>query len=161
MKAVPYILYLLLIAFYLTILSDLISIFGIRFDLVAMLVVLVGLFKNETVALWFALSVALVAGTQRLDIMPWEMLVLGGGALIVNQVSLRVNLESVMSRLIVVGVFVFFHQIIQSLFISYESIFYSLYKIILPSVLYALVVAWLFFRIKDGNITWLKIKSLF
>jgi len=160
-KILPYILYLFIIAFYRTLLIDPLSIFGAVIDLSAMMVALIGLYKNENVALWFAIGVSILIGSQQLHVMPWEMLVLGGGALIVNQCGFRMNLESVMSRIMVLGAFIFVHQIAVSLLVSPDIILYALYKKILPSVIYTVIIGWVFFQIKDGKITFQKIKSLF
>ncbi len=161
MKIVPYIFYLFLITFHNTILSGAISIWDARIDLVVLIVALVALYKGELVGIWFAFSAAVVAGSLRLDLIPWEMLVLGLSALIIHQVSLRVNLESITTRMIILAAIILFHQLVMALVISAETFLYSGYKVILPSIIYTLVPGWLFFQFKDGNITWAKIKSVF
>ncbi|MFH2035291.1 MAG: hypothetical protein ABIJ45_02720 [Candidatus Zixiibacteriota bacterium] len=160
-RILPYILYLFIIAFYRTILIEPFSIFGAVIDLSALLVVLVGFYKSESIALWFGLAAAVIIGSQRLEIMPWEMVVLGAGAVVINQFSFRVNLESLVSRLLILGAFVLVHQVVASLLVSPNIFFYSLYKAILPSVIYTVALGWVFFQFKDGKVTIQNIKSLF
>jgi len=161
MRILPYILYLFLFAFYRTILVDIIEISGVGIDMAALLVVLVAIYKSETVTLWFALCMGIMAGAQQFELMPWEILFLTGLAVFANEVSARVNLESKSSRLLIVAIFVFVHKIIVTLIIAYKDIVYLLWRDILPTLLYTSIAALIFFGIKDGNISWKKVKALF
>jgi len=161
MKIIPYILYLLLIALYITILSDLISIFGVGIDLIILLVVAVGLFKSETEAIWFGIAAGIISGSVRLDLMPWEVLIIGVTAAAVNQIGSRINLESLMSKILVLAGAVLFHGIIFSLVVSTDSFFFVLIRFIIPSMVYTVLLGLIFFLIKDGRITWANIKALF
>lgn len=161
MRIIPFILYLFLLAFHNSILSDMTSILGARIDLAVLIVALVALYKSEVVSLWFALMVGIIMGTLRLDLMPWEMLVLGASSLMTSQVRLRVNLDSMTTRMIILAALIFIHQVIISLIISASGILYASYKMILPAVIFTLIPGWLYFQFKDGNITWGKIRSLF
>lgn len=161
MRVIPYILYLYLLAFHYTILSGVVAVWGVTVDLTALMVILVGLYKSETTALWFAVGAAVVSGTLRLDLMPWELFLLGSTALVVSRVSIKMNLESITSRLIILGGFLFIHQLAITLLTSPDDIVFMLYRSIVPCTLYSLIIGWFYFQFKDGRITWQKVKSLF
>ena len=161
MRLIPYILYLFLLAFHLTILRDITHIYGAYIDLAVLMVALVALYKSEMTAFWFALCVAIISGTLRLDLLPWEMIILIIPALIVNQISARINLESLTSRMILVAGFLLVHQGVLALIVSGGDFFLLLYKSILPTIIYSLIIGWFIFQILDGRITWKKTKTLF
>ncbi len=161
MKIVPYILYLFLLALHMTLLSDFLSIQGFSINLAVLLVSLIAFYKEELVALWFGVFVGIVYGSVDPSIMPWQVLMLAVIALVVHQLSIGMNLDSITSRLIILVVAIFVHTIISSALISTDDFFYNIYRIILPSTLYTLVIGWLFFLIKDSHVTGKKIKSLF
>lgn len=161
MKIIPYILYLLLLACYSTVLSEITSIYGVTVNLTVLVVALVALYKSEPVALWFALTAGIVAGSVRLDLMPWQVLILGLTALTVNQIGRRVNLDAVLSRLLILTGVILLHTLIFAILVTPDNILFLIYRIVLPSTLYTLIIGWLFFLIKDGHLTWAKIKALF
>lgn len=161
MKIIPYFLYLYLITFHMTILSDIISIYGVTVDLLILIVAMIGLYKSEAEAIWFGMAAGIIAAATRLDLMPWEVLVVVGIALAVRQVSTRINLESLASKALVLAGAVFFHQLIMTLLISTEESLFILLRYIIPGVAYTLIFGLIFFLIKDGRISWPKIKALF
>ncbi len=161
MKIIPYILYLFLIAFYVTIFSDFVAIYGVTIDLVVFLVVAVGLFKDEIEATWFGVAAGIVAGATRLDLMPWDVLTIGVIAFAANQMGTRINLESLLSKIIVLATAVLLHGIVQTLVISADNFFYVLLRFVMPSMVYTVLLGVLFFLIKDGRISWEKTKALF
>ena len=115
MRFIPYILYLFLLALYLTILRDITYICGAQIDLAVLMAALVALYKSEMTTFWFAVCIAIISGTPLLDLLPWEMIILVIPALIVNQISARINLESLTSRLILVAGYLLIHQAEQGL----------------------------------------------
>ncbi len=161
MRVLPYLLYLFLITFHLIILSDLISILGARLNMLILIIVIIGLFKSETEAIWFGLSAGIIVGAARLDLMPWEVLVITVIAVAVKQVSSRINLESLASKVVVLACSVFLHEVIITLIISTEEIFFILIRYILPGTAYTVLIGLIFFLIKDGRISRKKIKALF
>lgn len=161
MRVVPYILYLYLLALHCTILSDITGIFGAIINLAVLMVTMVALYKTELVSFWFAISVGIVVGTLRLDLMPVEIFLFAGAALMVHQISVRINLESITSRLLILVGFLLIHDIVITLVISPGEFIFLFYRMILPSTLYSLIIGWLFFRFLDGHITWRKVKTLF
>jgi hypothetical protein len=149
------------LAFHYSILSGITSIYGVRIDLVALIVALVALYKREMAVLWFSLSAAIVAGTSNLEIMYWEMILLAGSGLIINQISTRINLESMTSRVLILAGFLLIHNIFITFLISSADVLFQTYRVILPSTLYSLIIGWFILQIKDGKITWRKTKELF
>jgi len=161
MKFIPYILYLYLLGLHYVILSDITSIYGATIDLAALIVSLVALYKSELTALMFGLAAAIVIGAMNLSIMPWEMFLLGSISLVVHQCSFRLNLESVTSRLLLLGVIIFIHKGVIALVLAPSDILYLLLRTILTGTVYTLILGWLFFAYKDGRISWGRIKELF
>ena len=161
MKIIPYILYLFLIAFHHTIFSELTSIYGAAIDLTVLLVALIAIYKGEVATLWFAFAAGIVAGTPRPDLMPWEILILCVGAIIINRLISGINLESITSRLVIIGGFLFFHAIAINLVLFAGEFLYVLWRSIIPGTVYSLIIAWLILLCFDGRITWTKIKALF
>ncbi|UCD16740.1 MAG: hypothetical protein JSV44_09810, partial [Candidatus Zixiibacteriota bacterium] len=144
MKVIPYILYIYLLGFHITILSRVTAIYGITIDLTALLVALIALRKNDLTAVWFALAAGIVAGTVRLDLMPWEMLFLAGIALAIHRCSTRMNLESISSRMLLLGGALLIHQLLISVVVSTADFLNILLRLILPGTIYTLVFGWLF-----------------
>lgn len=161
MKVLPYLLYLFLITFHSIILSDIISILGARLNLLVLIIVIIGLFKSETEAVWFGLSAGIIVGATRLDLMPWEVLIITIIAVAVKQVSSRINLESLASKVVVLASGVFLHEVIMALIISTEEFFFILIRYILPGTAYTVFVGLIYFLVKDGRISRQKIKALF
>ena len=161
MKVIPYLLYLFLITFHLIILSDIISILGARLNLLILIIVMIGLFKSETEAIWFGLSAGIIVGAARLDVMQWEVLVITIIAVVVKQVSSRINLESLASKVVVLACGVFLHEVVISLITFTEEFFFILIRYIIPSTAYTVIVGLILFLIKDGRISKQKIKALF
>lgn len=161
MKIIPYILYLFLIAFYATIVADIISIFDVTVDLLIIIVVMVAFYKGEAEALWFGFAAGIVAGATHLNHMPWEIFIVSLTALAVNQIGGRINLESVVSKILVLGCCAMVHGIVMTLTVSTSEFFFVLVRYILPGSFYTLVIGSIFFLIKDGYISWSKIKAMF
>ena len=161
MRVIPYILYLFLITFHSIILSDIVSILGARLNMLILIIVIIGLFKSETESIWFGLTAGIIVGSTRLDLMPWEVLVITIIAVAVKQVSSRINLESLASKVAVLACSVFLHEVIITLIISTEEFFFLLIRYILPGTAYTVLVGLIFFLIKDGRISRQKIKALF
>lgn len=161
MRIIPYIFYLFLLALHLILIKDITTIYGASIDLTVLMITLVALYKSETATLWFAFCAGIIAGSIRLDLMPWEMLSLVIPALSVNQIGTRINLESVTSRLILMAGFLLIHQSIVTLVISSSDFPTLIYKAILPGTIYTLIIGGIIFQTIDGRITWKRIKTLF
>jgi len=149
MTLILYIIGLFILAFYQIILSELLSIYGINIDLAALFVVMVSLYKSETVAIWFAVATAIVLSAPQLSMMPWEILFLSLIAVGVTNLRSRLNLDTSLSKLSLLAFFLLFHGLAVSLVVSSDSFFYLIYRNVLPGVLYTLVFAWVYLVIAD------------
>ncbi len=160
MRIILYIFYLYILAFYNTILGDMISIYGVTIDLAGLLVILIAIYRGETTALWFAIGTAVITSTQRLDLMPWEMFSLCAVAVTAKQIGTRINLDSIPSRLIIIISLLLVHNIVITLAISSDEFVYVLYRYMLPGAGYTLLLGWLLLLIGDGLISVRKVKVL-
>jgi len=149
-KAFLFIFSLFLMAFYNTMLSDTISIYGVSIDLPVALVTLTAFSFNEFGTTWFAILLAIVASTQRLDFMPWEIGSLAGIAIAVNMISVRMNLDSTASKLVLMGCSVLAHNILITAVFSFENFYFVLLRYILPGVAYSLILGWVFIVVGKG-----------
>jgi len=160
-RIIPYILYLYLLALHYVILSDMTSIYGATIDMAALIVSLVALYKSELTALLLGIAAAVVIGAMDLSLMPWEMFLLGSISLIVHQCSFRLNLESITSRLLLLGVILLVHKAAITLVMAPSDFLFLLLRSVITGTIYTLILGWLFFAYKDGHISWGRIKELF
>jgi len=161
MKLIPYLLYLLLLAFHDTILVELISVKGITMDITILMVVLVALYKSEEEAIWFGFFAGMVAGATDVSLMPYEIIVVLIIAAISNQMANRINLDSLISRIIILASAVILHRAVVTLMVSSEEFFFVFFRFIVPAAAYTMIAGLVYFMIKDGRITWQKMKALF
>ncbi len=161
MRLIPYLIYLLIIALHQVLLKDITTIAGVSIQVTALMVVLVAMYKPEGVVLWFGFfaGMVMVAGYQ--DLLGWYALLTMGLGLIAFQVCEKLNLESIKSRVLVVLGGVLLHSLIVQLIESTDGYFMNCITEAIPGALYTTVVAWLFFLVKDGHLTFRRIKSLF
>ena len=161
MRLIPYIAYLMLIACHQVILKDLTDIFGVALSLTAFLVMAVAISKSELTSLWFGFVAGLVMLAGRPELM-------GAGAVITAMLGLaafhvceRLNLESLYSKLLLVLAGVILHNVLILLMMNWSEFFGLFLVSVLPSAVYTTVLAWVFFRIRDGQLTFRKIRSVF
>lgn len=150
MRIIVYIFLLYLIAFYYTIMAEAVTIYGATLDLVGLAVAMVAIYRGTTASLWFGVASAIVAATLRPDLMSVQILTLAGMAVIINQISIRLNLDSILSRLAAMAIFLLVHNIAIALKISSADFLFVSYRFILPGVVYTLVVGWILFSVIDG-----------
>jgi len=164
MRIIPYIVYLLLIAFYRTNLFELFSIGNIFIYLTALIVILVALHKDFVTTLWFAAAAGLVYDAPdpaHLGIQMSILVILSVGT---SQAKESLNLDSIKSRLLLVlgalFVYSFPHTLVYATS-GHENFFLLLVTVGLPSVVYTAVLAWLFFLIRSGHLSYTRLKSIF
>jgi rod shape-determining protein MreD len=164
MQSIPYILYLLLIAFYRTNLVSIFSIGAIEIYLTALIVLLVALNKDYLTTLWFGFAAGLVYDAPDPSYLGVHMLILVTIGLAASQAKERLNLESMKSRLLLVisGLFVYSIPHILIYGTSGSSAFFLLLiQVALPSVIYSTVLGWLYFMIQSGRLSYARLKSIF
>ena len=161
MRAVPYILYLLLIATHQVIWRDVTSIFGVMINLAALMVVLVALYKTEMIAVWFGFLAGVVLAAGNPAMIGWHAFALAVLGLVAFHVSERLNLESLYARLLLVSGIVFIHNLLKLLINQTDGLFYLFWTSVITGVVYTTFVALLFFTVKERKITVQRLKSFF
>jgi len=161
MRAVPYLLYLLLIAMHQVIWRDVTSIFGVEINLTAFMVVLVALYKTEMIAVWFGFLAGVVMASGNPAMIGWHAFALAVLGLIAYHVSERLNLESLYARLLLVSGIVFIHNFLKLLIDQTGDLFYLFWTSVITGALYTTILALLFFAIKERKITVQRLKAFF
>jgi len=161
MRAVPYLLYLLLIAMHQVIWRDVTSIFGVEINLTAFMVVLVALYKTEMIAVWFGFLAGVVMASGNPAMIGWHAFALAVLGLIAYHVSERLNLESLYARLLLVSGIVFIHNFLKLLIDQTGDLFYLFGTSVITGALYTTILALLFFAIKERKITVQRLKAFF
>ncbi len=160
MRAIPYAVYLLLIALHVVILHDVTAIYGAVVSLPALLVLAVALYKDEIPATWFGFAAGLVAAAGMPSV-GWHVLVMAALALVASHIKLRLNLDALKARMLLIATGVLVHNCITLLINQPEGFLTMLWTSALTSTAYTLVLAWLFFLNRQGTLTWQKVKSIF
>jgi len=161
MRTIPYLLYLLLIAFYVVILRDLVSIWGVSINLPAFIAIAVALYKSELTALWFGFvaGVVLAAGTP--TAMGWHALSLSIIAVMIYHARARLNLESLKAKFLLMFGGVLLHNILVVVIGQADGFGYLVWTAALPGAAYTAVAGGLFFAFKERRITYRKLRAIF
>lgn len=164
MRYVPYVLYLLLIAFYRTNLIDIFSIGAIHIYLTALIVLLVALNKDYLTALWFAFVAGLVYDAPDPIHLGVHMILLSLLSIAASRAKERLNVESLKSRLVLIVCGLTIYAIPETLIYATSGsreFFRVFFHVALPGVVYTAMVGWVFFLFQTGRISWTKLKSIF
>ncbi len=161
MKILPYIFYLLLISAHMVILKDATAIGPATINLSALLVLVVAMYKSEFAALWFGLFAGLIASIGDPSVMGWHALVLAAIGMSAFHAREKLNLDSIYAKLLLMLSGLFIHTVLVVLINQRDDFFYLLWSSVLPALLYTGMSAWLFFAIKEGRITFRKLKAIF
>lgn len=160
-RVIPYIVYLVLIGFHQELTGSLLAIGRTHLDLTALLVSLVALYKEDREAVWFAFAAAIVFSAEKSPWIGLHALVLTLTAMTISRIKFRLNLASQHARLLVVIGAVLIHETLVAYWWGREEFYWEFLTTALPSTAYTSVWAWLFFKIKDGQLTWTRIKEMF
>lgn len=161
MRVIPYLLYLLLLAAHVVITRDLTAIYGVTINLAALMVLVAALYKTELIAAWFGLALGIVLGAASPALLGWHALALVALGVFGYHVKERLNLDNMYTRLLFVLGGVFLHNVMELLINGGDALFLQLGTNALPSAVYTVVAAYLFFVFKDGVITYQKFRSIF
>lgn len=157
----PYVLYLALIGMHQVVTINLTSVYGASVNLVALIVVLVAVYKSETTAAWFGFWAGIVAFAGVPAVLGWHSLILAFIGVAVYHIRGRLNLDSERSRLLLVTGGVLVHNLILYIIDSDELLWWAMASNILAGALYTGVLAWIFFLFKDRRISTQKVRSIF
>lgn len=149
-RALPYLLYLILIALHQTLIGDLFSIWGADLAPGALAIMLVAIYKSQTVSVWFAASVAFLLATGDPPAAATSMVIAAALAVGAGYFKGRLNLESLAARLAVVFSGCLVLELVNAAFFSGAELLYVWGRFTLPSVIYTTLWGLLFFLFKDG-----------
>jgi rod shape-determining protein MreD len=164
MRFIPYILYLLLIAFYRTNLIDVFSIDAVQIYLTALIVLLVALNKDYLTTVWFGFAAGLIYDAPDPSHLGVHMLMLVFIGAAASHAKERLNLESIKSRLLLVIAGLFVYSVPYTLIYATSGtgeFFRLLIQVAIPSVIYSVIVGWLYFIIQTGRLSFERLKSIF
>lgn len=160
-RALPFVLYLLLIGLHLVVIESSTAIYTARINLAAMMVLAVAVYKPELVATWFGFAVGLVLAASSPELVGWQVLWLAGLGLVGFHAREKLNLDSLYARLLLIFGGVFLHNILSLITNGAVDFWYQLIAVALPGAIYTAFPAWLFFLVKERRITITKIKAIF
>jgi hypothetical protein len=150
MSFIPYILYLVLIAFHQVVFRDATSILGITINLPAIIILSVALNKSEFIACWFAFFGAIImcAGTPL--VMGMQALLLVILSLILCHVRERLNLDSMVTKLSLLMVGILLHNIFSIVINQSVEFVYQLWRFALPGTIYTGIAAYLLYGLSSS-----------
>jgi cell shape-determining protein MreD len=162
MAIIPYLLYLLLIAFDAVILKDAISIKVATINMPVLVVLIVSLYKDDVTAVWFGFFAGLVAASGGPPSqLGWQALIMAAFAAVGSLVRERLNLDSLRARLLVILIGVLLHNLINLALSRSDGWLVFVFSYALAGAVYTTILAWLFFLGKEGRLTAEKIKTIF
>jgi cell shape-determining protein MreD len=162
MAIIPYLLYLLLIAFDAVILKDAIAIYGVTINMPVLVVLIVTLYKDDVPAVWFGFFAGLVAAAGGPPgQLGWQALIMAALAAVGSVVRERLNLDSLRARLLVILIGVLLHNLISLALSRSDGWLVYIFSYALAGAVYTSILAWLFFLVKEGRLTAEKIKAIF
>lgn len=164
MSIIPYVLYLLLIACYRTLLSGLLSIGQAQIDLAALIVLLTALNKSDMEAVWFGVVAGLIYDAPDPSRLGVHALIFAVMAAATSQAKERLNLDSIQSRMILILGGLIFYSIPYTLIYptsGTSEFFQLLWKAALPSIAYTAALAWIYFMLQSGRLSYARIRSIF
>ncbi|MCK4373445.1 MAG: hypothetical protein KAW61_09865 [candidate division Zixibacteria bacterium] len=160
-RVIPFILYLLLIALHEVMLRDITTVFTAEINLAALIALTVAVYKPELVTTWFGFAAGLVLAAGMPDLIGWHALWLAGLGLLAYHTRERLNLDSLYAKLLLLLGGIFLHNVMVLITFGAEDFLFLLVTAALPGAVYTTLIGWLFFLIKEGRITWTRIKALF
>lgn len=147
MRAIGYVLYLVLIAFHEVIFRGATSIAGCTIDLTAIIVFSVALYRSEGETVWFALIAAMVMSAGTPLSMGYHVLTLLIISIVIFQAREQLNVESMVTRLAMLVVGVFLHSVIVLALLRPSDFFYQLWRFALPGTIYTGAIAYLIYTL--------------
>ena len=160
-RLLPYILYLLLLGGHQVVFGDLTSFFGARISLAPLLIVLVALYKAELTAVWFGFFVGLVATVGAPSAMGAQALVAAALGMAAYQTRVRLNIESLYSRLLLLLGIVLMYNLSWLMINRTEGEVWFSILYAVGNTVFTTFVGWAFLLIKDGRLTIHRLKSIF
>ncbi|MBD3256905.1 rod shape-determining protein MreD [candidate division GN15 bacterium] len=161
MRILPYLFYLLLIAMFVVIFEDITYIYRAGINLPMFIVLAVALYKDARQATWFGFAAGIVAFAALPEVIGWHALFMAGLGFIAARVKVRLNLESLKAKLLLILGGVLVHNLLVVLVNHAQEFFTLLWSSALLGAVYTTAIAWVFFLFREGLITREKVKALF
>ncbi len=162
MKVIPYLIYLVLIAFHVVILQTATDIYTASMNVPALVVMMVAIYKDDIPATWFGFVAGLVAFAggppSQLGL---QGLIMAALALVACQIRDRMNLESLRAKLLLVIAGILVHNTAVLLVSRADGFLLNLVTYVLAGAVYTSVLAWMFFLVKERVLTIKRIKTIF
>lgn len=152
-KLIPYIIYLLLIAFFEVMFRDLTRVFDVSINVTTLIVLLVALYKPERSALWFAFAAGVVSAAGIPHQMGWYCLCLTAVSMTTSQVKEHLDIATLIAKLVVIFCGTLLFNIMLVIFEGWGTFFRFLLLYAIPGAAYTTIVGWVFLLFKDHYIT--------
>ncbi len=159
MNILVYFFYLVLIAGFQVIGQPLTTFWGVSINLPVLIVLTLAWTKSELTATWFGFWAGLVMSAGNPQIMGWQaliMAILGWGTFHVRE---RLNVDSLAARLSVMFAGILIHNALTLLVTQSEAFLYQLWRTALAGAVYTSLLAYLFFRLREGAPTGRGVKT--
>jgi len=162
MKLIPYVIYLILMAFHAVILQGVTTIFTASLNLPALIVLAVAIYKDDIPATWFGFVAGLVAfAGGPPEQLGWQGLIMALLALGACQVRVRLNLDSLRAKLLLVLCGLILHNVVVLLMSQADGFLVNVFTYAVAGAVYTTLLAWVFFVLKERVITVERIKAIF
>ncbi len=147
MRAIGYLLYLVLIAFHEVILRGATSIAGVSINLPAIIVFSVALHRTEAETVWFALLASLVMSAGTPLSMGYQVLAMVLISLAIYHAREQLNAEALVTKLVMLIVGVLLHNSLMLAFTRPSDFWYQMLRFTLTGTIYTGAVAYLIYTI--------------
>ncbi|PWB67670.1 hypothetical protein C3F09_13060 [candidate division GN15 bacterium] len=151
MRAIGYLLYLVLIAFHEVIFRGATSIAGVSINLPAIIVFSVALFRSEAETVWFALAAALVMSAGTPLSMGFQVLAMVLISLAIYHAREQLNVEALVTQLAMLIVGVLIHNSLTLAFTKPSDFWFQMARFTLPGTIYTGAVAYLIYTVIIGR----------
>jgi len=161
MRAIGYLLYLVLIAFHEVILRGATSIAGVSINLPAIIVFSVALHRSEAETVWFAFIAAMVMSAGNPLGMGYQALTMVLISLAIYHAREQLNVESMVTRLAMLIVGVLIHNSLLLAFTRPSDFWYQMWRFSLTGTIYTGAVAYLIYTLTLGRFSRRRSGALF
>jgi hypothetical protein len=161
MRAIGYLLLLILIAFHEVILRGATSIAGVSINLPAIIVFSIALRRSEAESVWFAFVAAMIMSAGTPLSMGYQVLSMVLISLAIYHAREQLNAEAIVTQLAMLIVGVFIHNTLTLAFSRPSDFWYQMWRFSLTGTLYTGAVAYLIYTIFLGRFSGRRSGALF
>jgi hypothetical protein len=150
-----------LIALHVVILKEVTTIYAASINLSALLVLLVAIYKDDLVASWFGFFAGLLLSAGLPWLLGWYALITAALALGACYVRERLNLESLRAKYLLLLGGLLVHNVAGLIILRVDGFWTLLWASALLGAIYTSIIGWLFFLVKEGRLTFARLRALF